>query len=154
MNTATGLNAEATKQRLYFDTVDIIEWLRHGDCQTGRRLFDELEPLGKASKPKVTARFTSVESRSEFLAALRAIAADARLRGHSVVLQIETRGCLEGIGLGPEEFLRWSEFKDELTAINQIGRLNLLVILAACDGAHLLNVTTNRQGAGVCGHRT
>ena len=66
-------------QRLYFDTVHIIETLRPGDYHTGRRLFEDLEPITDTTTPQVTIHFSSVQCRAEFLALLRSIAEDARL---------------------------------------------------------------------------
>lgn len=124
--------------KIYFDTVHIIESLRPGDCPTGRRLFEVLETL--AAKPAVTARFWSVQSRAEFLEKLRSIARDSRADGHFPLLHIEAHGSSQGIQVRSGECLSWSEFKGELTTINEISRLNLLVILVACEGAHLLSI--------------
>lgn len=126
--------------RIYFDTVHIIEALRPDDCRTGRLLFEDLEPLAITARPVVTARFWSVQTREEFLEQLRSIAHDSRTHGHFPLLHIEAHGSREGIQVSSGELLTWLEFKDELTAINEISRLNLLVILAACEGAHLLSI--------------
>jgi hypothetical protein len=48
------------------------------------------------------------------------------------------------------ECLSWLEFKDELTTINEASRLNLLVLLAACEGAHLLHIIQATDRAPVC----
>jgi hypothetical protein len=126
--------------RIYFDTVHIIETLSPGDYHTGRRLFEDLEPLAIAARPLVKARFWSVQTREEFLEQLRSIANDSRTQGHLPVLHIEAHGSPQGIQVSSGEWLTWLEFKGELTVINEISRLNLLVILAACDGAHLVNI--------------
>lgn len=126
--------------KIYFDTVHIIETLRRGDYPTGGRLFEDLEPLAIAASPVVTARFWRVQTREQFLEQLRSIAHDSSTHGHFPLLHIEAHGSPRGIQVSSGECLTWLEFKDELTAINEISRLNLLVILAACDGAHLLSI--------------
>jgi len=128
------------ESRLYFDIVHIIETLRPGDYHTGRRLFEELEPITITAMPQVTARFSPIQSRAEFLELLQSIAEDARLHSHLPILHIEAHGSSAGIQVSSGECLTWTEFKAELTAINEISKLNLLVILAACDGANLLHI--------------
>ena len=131
---------------LYFDIVHIIESLRPGDHHTGRRLYEDLAPLADASTPPVKARFSPVQSRAAFLALLQSIAEDARLHSHSPILHIEAHGDFTGIEVTSGEYLPWREFTDGLIAINEMSRLNLLVILAACKGAHLFKVMASQIG--------
>jgi len=126
--------------RLYFDSVHIIESLRPDDHHTGRRLYEDLAPLADASTPPVTVRFHAVQSRAAFLKVLRSIAEDARLHSHSPILHIETHGDFTGIQVTSGEYLPWREFKNELIAINAMSRLNLLVMLAACQGIYLSKI--------------
>ena len=123
---------------LYFDSVHIIESL--GEYHTGRRLFEDLEPIIGTATPQVTPHFNAVRSRAEFRELLRSIAEDARLYSHSPILHIEAHGSSAGIEVSSGECLPWTEFKAELTTINKISRLNLLVILAACDGANMVSI--------------
>jgi hypothetical protein len=138
--TAKGTWSFMKDRRIYLDAVHVIETLRPGDDRTGRRLFEDLEPLAIAARPLVTARFWSAQTRGEFLEHLRSIAHDSRTHGHFPLLHIEAHGSPQGIQVSSGEFLTWLEFKGELTAINEISHLNLLVILAACDGAHILSI--------------
>ena len=138
------------EQRISFDIVHIIESLRSVDYHTGRRLFEDLEPITLTAIPQVTSRFSPVHTRNEFLHLLRSIAEDARLHSHSPILHIEAHGSSTGIQVSSGECLTWTEFKAELIAINEISRLNLLVILAACDGANLLNIIQPVDRAPVC----
>jgi hypothetical protein len=128
------------EQGLYFDIVHIIETLGPGEYHTGRRLFEDLEPITSTATPQVTAHFSSVRSRAEFRELLRSIAEDARLHSHSPILHIEAHGSPAGIQVSSGECLTWTEFKAELTMINKISGLNLLVILAACDGANMVSI--------------
>src|SRR5207253_2783325 len=59
---------------------------------------------------------------------------------HSPILHIETHGNPDGIELTSGEFLRWAEFRQEFIAINVASNINLLIVLAACNGAHLLEI--------------
>ena len=135
---------------LAFNIVHIIESLRPGDHHTGRRLYDDLAPLADASTPPVKARYNPVQSRTEFLALLESIAIDARRYSHLPILHLEAHGSSTGIQVTSGECLTWTEFKDELIAINEITKLNLLVILAACEGASLLQTITPLDRAPWC----
>lgn len=123
---------------LYFDIVHVIETL--GQYHTGHRLFEDLEPICSAATPQVIARFNAVRSRAEFRALLRSIAEDAHLHSHKPILHIEAHGSSAGIQVSSGECLTWTDFKAELTTINEVSRLNLLVILAACDGANMVSI--------------
>ena len=50
--------------RLTLGVVHIVEWLRSGDIKTGRDLFDELEPLGIASRLEVPVTFSRAATRA------------------------------------------------------------------------------------------
>ena len=126
--------------KIYFDTVHIIESLGAGEYHTGRRLFEDLEPLAVANTPAVTVHFWPVQTREGFLAQLRSIAEHSRTQVRLPILHIETHGSPEGIQVSSGECLTWLDLKAELTAINEINRLNLLVVLAACDGAKLYEI--------------
>jgi hypothetical protein len=131
--------------RLYFNCVHIIESLRQGDdLHTGRPLYDDLGALADASTPPVKALLHVVQSRAQFLEALRSIAKEARLHSHWPILHIEAHGDFTGIYVTSGEYLPWGEFKDELTAINENSRLNLLVMMAACQGAWLSKVIASQ----------
>jgi len=126
--------------RIYFDTVHIVETLRPGDSLTGRHLFKDIQTLAASVSSPVTVQHSTVQTHAEFLDLLRSIAHDSHAYGHSLVLHIEAHGSPDGIQVSSGEFLAWSEFKTELTAINEISKLNLLVIIEACDGINLLQI--------------
>jgi hypothetical protein len=94
----------------------------------------------------VTARFHAVQSRAEFLEVLRSIADDARLHSHWPILHIEVHGDFTGIVVASGEYLPWREFEDELIAINESSRLNLLVMIAACKGASMFKIMHSQLG--------
>jgi len=113
--------------------VHIVEWLRASDViRTGWDLFNELEPLGIMSKPSVPVDFHRIETRAEFLALLQRFEHDNRQSGRSPVLHIETHGGKDGIE--GDEGIKWPELMEALIPLNRLSRLNLVVILAACEG--------------------
>jgi hypothetical protein len=56
------------------------------------------------------------------------------------VLQFEMHGSADGVSIASGEFVSWTDLKEPLTLINQTSRLNLLVVLAACEGANLMRL--------------
>lgn len=120
--------------RLYFGKIHIIEWLGPGDLKTGWALFDELQPAGLVSAPPIDVGFCRVQSRAEFVAAIRATAEDFQSSGKLPLLHVETHGSSEGVGSADYEGLTWSELMLELIPLNQLTGLRLWVVLAACEG--------------------
>jgi hypothetical protein len=92
----------------------------------------------------VKAHLHVVQSRAQFLEELRSIAKEARFHAHWPILHIEAHGDFTGIYVTSGEYLPWREFQDELIAINESSRLNLLVVMAACKGAWLSKVIASQ----------
>lgn len=118
---------------LYFGKIHILEWLPTGDLRTGWSLFNELEPIGLASTPRVDVSFVRIQSREEFIESLRTIAADFVNSGMLPLLHIETHGSQFGIG-SETDGLTWPELMSHLIPLNQLTGLRLWVFLAACEG--------------------
>jgi hypothetical protein len=116
---------------LNFNTVHIIEWLKSSDRRTGWNLYRELEPI---TPLVVSLKYWSVLTRDEFIALLRSFVTDIRENGRLPILQIETHGNAQGIGISEEQSILWRNLMDELIPINEAMRLNLFVILACCEG--------------------
>jgi hypothetical protein len=121
---------------LRFNTIQIVESLTVG--RTGFRLYEDLEPIGIRSEPPVVVRFWRASTREEFVARLVHIATDASENGRSAILHVEAHGNSEGIVTSSGDLVPWDDFKQALVAINVAGRVNLLVVLAACKGIWLL----------------
>lgn len=56
------------------------------------------------------------------------------------ILHIESHGCSEGIATASDELIYWQELKPYLCTLNELSRLNLLVVMAACNGMDLAKV--------------
>jgi hypothetical protein len=54
--------------------------------------------------------------------------------GKLPLLQIETHGDKEGIGLSQTNGFDWPELMREFTQLNELTRLRPVVVLAACHG--------------------
>ncbi len=119
---------------LTLGTVHVVEWLRPGDVRTGWDLFGELEPLGIASKPEVQTRFWRAVTREGFTKLLQTFENEFRATGRIPLLHVETHGNSDGIGVSADEGIRWPDFMEALISFNRLTRLNLVVVLAACEG--------------------
>jgi len=86
------------------------------------------------NRSPVEATLHRVSSRASFLARLDRIREDLRSSRRLPLLQIETHGDDDGIGISDENGLTWSELMEALTPLNQATRVRLPVVLAACNG--------------------
>jgi hypothetical protein len=134
---------------LRFDTIHIIESLdraTHGySKRTGWHLYDEIQPLGIASKPIVDVQYHTPQDASQMLNCLAGIATAAAAGGHSPIVHFETHGLVDddsglGLSLADGSSLLWDDLRGPLTAINEIGHLHLLVLVAACQGFDLVKL--------------
>lgn len=133
--------------KVYFADIYIIESLN--EYHTGRRLFDEIQPISFTVKPPVEMHFRSVQTREEFLGVIQGITEITRLQGRIPLLHIEAHGSENGIGMASGEFVAWSDFQASLTAINVMTNLNLFVMLAACSGGYLVKIVQATDRAPV-----
>jgi hypothetical protein len=143
-----------------FSDIWIIESLSEPGwaCRTGAHLRDEIEPLAAASTPTVQVHFRTLTTRAELFALLDAIAIDARERGRSPLLHFETHGGARGsapnstsagIYVASDELVRWTDLMPALMAINIASRLNLVAVVAACNGADLATIVQPLERAPV-----
>lgn len=126
----------------HFDTIVIIQSIPPGENQTGARLHEDLDILNVAYDRNLHLKFFDVHTKIEFLELLTAIKNEARTYGNKPVLHIETHGSSDkkGLVLSSDEYVSWLELKPFLIEINVATRNNLLVFMAACNGAHLTEV--------------
>jgi len=123
-----------------FDSVWVLESLPADDLKTGESLYRDIIGPAVARWPEVTSTFRSINSKSEFLAVLDSIEADAQGAWRWPIIHLETHGNAKGLGLASGEFITWAELREPLTRINRATRLNLVVTLAACSGAEMRQV--------------
>ncbi len=120
--------------RLTLGTVHIVEWLRPGDGRPGEDLFGEIQPLGLVSEPKMPCRFWRVATREEFVRLIPKFEEEFRDTRRVPVLHIETHGDANGIGPSADDGINWPDFMELLIPLNRLTGLNLVVLLAACEG--------------------
>jgi hypothetical protein len=119
--------------RLVLGKVHIVEWLNEDDRRTGREVSEEIEPLGKASDPPVEGVYHPIAMAGELLGLLHALGEEYRREGRKPLLHLETHGTKDGIEARGEA-IGWRDFAGKLVPLNRLTRLNLVVVLAACEG--------------------
>lgn len=125
---------------LAFDSAVVIESLPSGELRSGRDLFETTIAPVSVADPGFVSELYEANSKKEFLGALNAVRATAQQYGRSPIVHIEVHGNQDGIGLANRESVTWSEIAPLLTAVNQLSRMNLLVVAAMCQGWHMSSV--------------
>lgn len=132
---------------VFFNSIHILQSLPPGDLKTGENLADRLMYLGY----NVPVRLRRPITKSEFLQSLLEVGAEARTGNRSPIVHIEAHGGTRGLEVSSGEFVSWWEMKDALTEINTASRFNLLVVMAACCGGHLIEIVRPTDRAPVWG---
>ena len=139
-----------------FSSVYVIEFLKDGNLKTGRDLYEScILPLGQI-KENLYTNLTQPESKREFFDVLSKIVDDCTANSRGPILHIEAHGNDDGIANdniveSADQIITWSELKPFLCHLNEISGLNLLVIMAACDGFNLTKVVQLTDRAPVWG---
>jgi hypothetical protein len=141
---------------LKFDSIVLIESLPPGELRTGRDLFESAIAPAAVNDPGLVAELYEPKTRAEFLGSLRSVAETARRHGSSPIVHIETHGDDTGIALSDGDLVSWNDIAQLLTVINQVSRMNLLVVAAMCHGwymSDILRPTDRAPAFGIIGTR-
>ena len=90
-------------------------------------------------------------TKQQFLNVLASIIDDCRKNKNGPILHIDVHGGSDCIASANGEYILWSELKPYFCELNIICRLNLLVVMAACDGINLAKVLLPTDRAPVWG---
>ena len=137
-----------TAQRQHrVNRIYVIESLPEGELRTGRELCEAVfAPRTPHNRDFSSARY-EVKMKAEFLALLGQIECDTREAGAMPMLHIDAHGARDGLGLASGDFVPWAEMKAGITAINVACRNHLVVVLAACQGIHLISIIRAEERA-------
>jgi hypothetical protein len=125
-----------------FSRIVIIQSLLSNDESTGTKLHEDLETLNAFHDLGLEIDLINVHKSHELIEALNNIACRAREDGLNPLIHLEIHGSDDATGLvlSSEDYVSWKDIKDPLTEINIACKLNLIVILAVCYGAHLMQI--------------
>lgn len=125
-----------------FNTLTVIESLADGALRTGQRQANDAIDLVRQLGLTLSVTLDTPETKAEFLAALSEIRRQAEEQSTMPILHLETHGDQDGLALKSGEHLDWASLRDVLIDINRACGLNMLVVVAACSGAHLIKTAT------------
>lgn len=133
--------------KINFNQLWIIESLPENDLKTGTHLFNNHLKNLTSVYPDLKIIFEQPYSKIEFIDLLKKIRDDAQSNGNFPMIHFECHGCKDGLGTANNEFLAWDDLRQILIEINQACKLNLVITLAACNGAYLIKVVTKLDKA-------
>jgi hypothetical protein len=132
--------------------IHIVESLPKGDIKTGELLYPQVDSIVRESRPGLKVHFWREPTPQALLDRLRHIASDTRMTGRAPILHLETHGNIDhGLRTTVERYVSWDDLKRPLADINEACGLNLLVVVAACDGGGLTAVLQAHERAPVGG---
>lgn len=125
-------------ERTRFNKVVIIQSLPDGDLRSGAKIREDMETFNDAFQRRLSIDLIDARSKKDFIDLLMDIDNQIRVNPFVPVLQIDAHGSSdhEGLILSSGDFCAWSELKPLFTQINIATRLNLLIVLSLCYGAH------------------
>jgi hypothetical protein len=135
------------KTTAIFNKIYIIESLPQ--MHSGQRLEDTIFWKGLALDGPVC-ELSQPQRSVELLSVLDKIKRETD-EGIYPIIHIEAHGSKEGLKIASDEFIAWEVFRERLAMINVACRNNLLVTMAACEGAYLFQVVKPTERAPFCG---
>lgn len=120
-----------------FNQILIVDSIPAGERNTARELHQDVGLRAQVFAPAPEVLYRRVESRAELLELLPELTAAALAAGDIPVLHIECHGNDDGLALADGSFATWPDLKEPLTSLNVATGMNLLVVVAACDGSAL-----------------
>ncbi len=136
------MNSESLFNKLW-----IIESLPDGDLKTGQNLLDNQLAHVKLIQPDLEVAFERLKTKEQLLQVLKVIRDETKDNGSYPMIHFECHGCPDGLGAANGELVAWNDLRTTLIEINYACRLNLVIVLAACNGAHLIKVATKLDRA-------
>jgi len=131
---------------IIFTKLWVIESLPDGELKTGKNLVDNQLEDAKIAQQNLKVNFKQPVTKSEFFEVLEKIK-DESLNGEFPMIHIECHGCEDGLGVASGELIEWDELREHFIDINKSCQLNLMIVVAACNGANLIKVSTKLDAA-------
>lgn len=135
--------------KLIFNKIYVVESLFDGNWKTGSDLFNDNLRWKKDQDQSLEIDFTSLTTKEEFFTFLNKVFEETKTIGAYPIIHLEIHGSSDkkGLILKSHELITWTEIKAELTKINVSVKNNLLLVLAVCNGAHLMKIIQSNDRA-------
>ena len=127
------------EEDLRINGVWVIESLRPADMRTGTELHDAILVPFTDKHKNLKVFLSTPRTKAQLFELLARIRRECE-KGLTPILHFEVHGSCEGLELTSGELVGWQELKSAFIEINIATKFNLLVVLAACDGAHLVSI--------------
>ena len=121
-----------------FSKIIIISSLPETNNQTARNLHDWIEAVNQSNGWGVSLEYQEVENAVALISLLQYETSRIRSSGLIPIIHIEAHGTEteDGIFLKDGSVVTWQKLHPYLTALNVATKLNLILILGLCSGAH------------------
>lgn len=123
-----------------FNQILIVDSIPSGEQNTARSLFEDLRNFAKAHSPSPEVSYVRVENRDEFFLCLGECRWRALDENIYPTLHIECHGNEDGFMFADGSLADWPEIKQPIIDLNVATKLNLMITVAACEGACLAKV--------------
>lgn len=129
-----------------FNKLWVIESLPDGELKTGKNLVENQLENAKKIHPDLEVAFEQLVTKAELFDVLEEIKNESS-QGCYPLIHFECHGCEDGLGMASGELVEWDELREYFIEINYCCQLNLMIVIAACNGAHLIKVSTKLDAA-------
>jgi hypothetical protein len=131
----------------YFNKLWVIESLPQGDLKTGKALFEGPLASPSSTHTNLEVIYRTPETLKDFYSVLDEIYIDTSTTQSLPMIHIESHGSEVGIELASKEVVHWDDVRKQFIRINISTGLNLVVVMAACHGAHILRMAIEMDRA-------
>lgn len=130
-----------------FNTIWVVESLKEGDLKAGYNLVHDQLVHIPFKNPAINIIYSSANNKEEFIEILNNIHDDVSQNDNYPMIHIDCHGNQEGLEVSSREIITWEELRPIFIKINIACKLNLIILLASCNGAHLIKVVTKLDRA-------
>ncbi len=136
-------------KRILFNKILVLQSLADYELHTGTKIKEDLDSYNDAFQQGLRIELINIGNKEGLFAVLVDLEKQVKLNASYPVLHIDAHGSSDhdGIILNSGEFCGWSDLKPYLIKLNIATRLNLLVVLSLCYGAHIAEHLTPQDRA-------
>jgi hypothetical protein len=121
-----------------FNKIYVVESLRREDKKTGTDLYQDILRWRTKDLEK-DSELLQVKSTQEFFEFFQKVEHEVLFAHVYPLIHLEIHGNKEGLHLSSGNFVEWDRLREKLVAINIGCKNNLLITLAVCEGAYLID---------------
>jgi hypothetical protein len=133
--------------RFHFNTIWVIDSIPIGQLNSPRRSIDEINDKAPLGQVALRVERRSPNTRLDLIEVLDEIAIDTIVSGSFPLIHVECHGRETGLVTASGQVASWDEIRDSLILINFASEMNLMIIFAACHGAHAMSMGTKMDRA-------